>query len=100
MHQKGGSVYIMTNNERTVLYTGVTSDLVSRLREHIDKKDPKSFTAKYNCTVLIYYCNFRSIEEAIQEEKRIKKLSRNGKDRLIDSMNPDRNPLNDEVLSW
>ena len=100
MYQRGGTVYILTNPGKTVLYTGVTSDLSSRLREHIEKHYPDSFTAKYNCNQLIHFENFNSIEEAIEEEKRIKKLSRNGKERLIDSKNPNRTVLNEEVLRW
>ena len=100
MFQKGGSVYILTNSKKTVLYTGVTSDLGKRLREHISKKYPVSFTARYNCNLLIYYQNFPTIVEAIDEEKRIKKLSRNGKERLIDTLNPERKILNDKVLAW
>ena len=100
MHIRGGSVYILTNKRKTVLYTGVTTDLGARLREHIDKVYPGSFTDRYNCSLLIYFEHYPSIEEAIDEEKRIKKLSRAGKERLIDTKNPDRIFLNDEVLSW
>ena len=42
-------VYIMTNKWRTVLYTGVTNDVIRRGGEHKDKVSPRSFTAKYNC---------------------------------------------------
>ncbi len=34
--QKGGSVYILTNIHNQVLHTGVTSDLVKRIGEHLD----------------------------------------------------------------
>ena len=61
---------------------------------------PESFTARYNCVLLIYYESYGSIEEAIEEEKRIKKLSKKGKERLIDSINSKRRILNDEVLNW
>jgi putative endonuclease len=69
---KGGTVYIMTNVLKSVLYTGVTSDLIARVHEHKMKIHPESFTAKYNVTILAYYKNFPTIEEAILEEKRIK----------------------------
>jgi len=85
---KGGTVYIMTNVLRSVLYTGVTSDLIRRVQEHKNKKYLKSFTAKYNVDILLYYKWYSSIEEAIFEEKRIKGGSRKKKCLLINSMNP------------
>ncbi len=48
-------VYILTNPSHTVFYTGMTNNLVRRLEEHKQKIHPKSFTAKYNCTKLIYF---------------------------------------------
>jgi putative endonuclease len=84
---RGGTVYIMTNKNHTVLYTGVTSDLVSRVHQHISKFYNSSFTAKYNVNKLVYYCNYPTIEEAIAEEKRIKGGSRTKKLRLIESKN-------------
>jgi len=85
--QKGGVVYIVTNEGRTVLYTGVTSNLMNRMYEHRTKKYANSFTAKYNCKVLVYYKFYPTIQEAISEEKRIKAGSRMKKIELIESMN-------------
>jgi len=70
--QRGGCVYIMTNARHTVLYTGVTSDLVSRVWQHKNKVYPDSFTAKYSCVKLVYYEFYSHIEEAISAEKLIK----------------------------
>ena len=86
--QRGGTVYIMTNNHHTVLYTGVTSDLIIRVQQHVSKLHPSSFTAKYNVEKLVYYFNYPTIEEAIAEEKRIKAGSRKKKIILIESINP------------
>ncbi|MFD1255673.1 GIY-YIG nuclease family protein [Mucilaginibacter terrae] len=44
--ERGGQIYIMTNKRHTVLYTGVTSNLVNRIWEHKNKVYPDSFTAK------------------------------------------------------
>jgi putative endonuclease len=85
--ERGGCIYIMTNKRHTVLYTGVTSNLVSRIWEHKNKVHPGSFTAKYNCDKLVYYRMFSTIEEAIAAEKAIKGGSRFGKLRLIDVFN-------------
>ncbi|MDW3210447.1 MAG: GIY-YIG nuclease family protein [Reichenbachiella sp.] len=85
---KGGAVYIMTNKHHTVFYTGVTSDLNSRVFEHQTKLYPNSFTAKYNINKLVYYEGFHSIEEAIDREKQVKKYRREKKIALIESINP------------
>ena len=78
----------MTNAHHTVLYTGVTSDLISRIQQHIFKLHPGGFTARYNVEKLVYYSVFPTIEEAIAEEKRIKGGSRQKKIDLIESLNP------------
>lgn len=86
-------MYILTNKNNTVLYTGVTSDLEQRVYEHKTKFYPKSFTAKYNCDKLIYFEEFSDIEEAIHREKQLKRYKRSFKENLINSMNPDWNDL-------
>ncbi len=86
--QKGGYVYIMSSPNKTTVYVGVTSDLYDRVWKHRNKYYPDSFSGKYNCVMLVYYCFFGSIEEAIAEEKRIKGGSRKQKDELIRSINP------------
>lgn len=48
-------VYILTNKNRTVLYTGVTNKLKLRLQQHESKLNQNSFAAKYNSHFLIYY---------------------------------------------
>jgi len=85
--KKGGYIYILANKRKSVLYVGVTADLKRRILEHKNKIDPKSFTAKYNCDLLLYFNGFHSIEEAIVEEKRIKAGSRKRKLDLIFEMN-------------
>jgi len=91
--ERGGFVYIMANKNHMVLYTGVTSELSSRVYEHKNNYYPKSFTSKYKCYKLVYYNFFWSIEEAITEEKRIKGGSRLAKLKLINEINPNWNDL-------
>jgi putative endonuclease len=88
--QRGCCFYILTNKHHTVLYTGVTTDLISRIQQHISKHHPGGFTAKYNVEKLVYYRFFSTIDEAIAEEKRIKGGSRQKKIDLIESLNPNR----------
>ncbi len=85
----GGCIYILTNKINTVLYTGVTSDLFFRIKEHKEKYHPDSFTAKNNCIKLVYFEQFSSIEEAIAREKQIKNWKRLWKINLIQSINPE-----------
>ena len=98
--ERGGTVYIITNFTHTTLYTGVTSDLLFRVKEHKEKAYPNSFSSKYNVTKLVYYCFYPCIEEAINEEKRIKGGSRTKKIKLIQSVNPEWEDLWDEVKEW
>ena len=80
-------VYILTNFKNTVLYTGVTNDLVRRVYEHKEKLI-EGFTKKYNVQKLVYYEIIDDAELAIQREKQIKGGSRQKKIDLINDMNP------------
>ena len=84
-----GFVYIMTTNNNSVLYTGVTRDLKERVTKHKTKKHPDSFSAKYNVCKLVYFEMLDTIGEAIQREKQIKSGSRKRKIELIMGMNPE-----------
>jgi putative endonuclease len=94
---KGGYVYILTNKNNTVLYTGVTNDLKRRLEEHTQNTNPKSFTSKYNTHKLVYYETFFLIGDAIAREKQIKAGSQAKKVALINSMNPTWKDLSSEL---
>ena len=98
--ERGGCIYIMTNYQRTTLYIGVTSDLRSRIYEHQYKIYPKSFTAKYNLSICVYYEVYTSIEEAIDREKQLKKWNRAKKDALISNFNKDWNDLTKVISDW
>jgi putative endonuclease len=96
--QQGGCVYITTNKMHTVLYVGVTSDLTGRAWDHKNKTYPNSFTAKYNCDILVYYFFYSRIEEAIGVEKTLKAGNRKNKIELINSMNPTWEDLYDKLI--
>ncbi|PIR06385.1 MAG: excinuclease ABC subunit C [Candidatus Komeilibacteria bacterium CG11_big_fil_rev_8_21_14_0_20_36_20] len=81
-------VYILTNKNNKVLYTGVTSDLIERIYQHKEKL-VKGFTSRYNVDKLVYYEIFEDISEAISREKQIKNLVRRKKLELINKFNPD-----------
>ena len=93
-------VYITTNPNKTVLYTGVTNDLKRRLFEHQENKEKSNtFTGKYYCYKLIYFEHFSNIEQAIDREKQIKNWTRKKKENIINLKNPNWNFLNDEIFS-
>ena len=96
---KGGYVYIMSNKYRTVLYIGVTCDLNTRVIEHKSEYG-STFTKKYNCTDVLYYEFYDSIEEAIHREKCLKKYKRSWKEKLIRKLNPGMKDLFDEISDF
>ena len=83
---KQGYIYIMTNKNNTVLYTGVTSDLLKRVWQHKQRKY-SGFTSRYNCDKLVWYEQADEIRSAIAREKQIKAGSRNKKELLINEIN-------------
>ncbi len=92
-------VYILTNKAKTVLYTGVTNELQTRLRFHRENANlnKKAFTSKYKCFYLIYYEHFNDINQAISREKQIKGWIRAKKEQMITNFNPDWKFLNNSI---
>ncbi len=78
----------MTNKYNTILYTGVTNNLIKRVFEH-KEKTIEGFTKKYNCNKLVWFEEALNIKSAIAKEKQIKKWKKDYKINLINSMNPD-----------
>ena len=91
-------IYILTNAHRTVLYTGVTNDLVRRVYEHKHHLNRESFTARYNVEYLVYYEAASDVEAAILREKQIKGWNRKHKNKLIESKNPNWADLYGSIL--
>lgn len=81
-------VYILTNRTNRVLYTGFTGNLVARVGQHREKKEP-GFTNRYKVTKLVYFESFPNALDAIAREKQMKAGSRQKKIDLINGMNPD-----------
>jgi putative endonuclease len=89
-------VYLMTNKNNTVIYTGVTNDLKRRVYEHKEKLID-GFTKKYNVNKLVYFEFTSDINSAIQREKQIKAGSRQKKIDLINSMNKEWKDLFNDI---
>ena len=90
------TIYILTNKNNNVLYTGITSNLKKRVYEH-KNKIVKGFTEKYNVNKLIYYEIFDSALNAIMREKQIKSGSRSAKIKLIVNKNHEWKDLYEEL---
>ena len=91
-------VYILTNKNKNVLYTGVTNDLVRRVYEHKQHFDKSSFTAKYNVDILVYFEETSDVKAALEREKQIKSWKRDRKLALIMESNPRFLDLNEKLL--
>jgi putative endonuclease len=80
------AVYILATKPYGTLYIGVTSDLVKRIWEHRSNQ-VDGFTKRYGVHRLVYFEQFRSMVEAIEREKELKKWRRAWKIALIEKGN-------------
>lgn len=81
-------IYILSNSNNKVLYTGMTNSLMQIVWEH-KAKMIGGFTKKYNVDKLVYFELFDNPTDAIKREKQIKAGSRKKKLELINDFNPD-----------
>ena len=81
-------VYILTNRNNRVLYTGVTNDLLRRVYEHRNHLIRNSFTDQHNIEKLVSFEETSSSRAAIEREKQIKGWNRARKNELVSGMNP------------
>jgi putative endonuclease len=79
-------VYILSNRSH-ILYIGVTNNLRKRIYQH-RKQAPRSFTARYKVTRLLFFERHQYINNAIAREKELKHWTRAQKIALIESTNP------------
>ncbi|MFC1678128.1 GIY-YIG nuclease family protein [Patescibacteria group bacterium] len=80
-------VYILASKRNGTLYIGVTNGLFARTFQHKIKKNSNSFTAKYNVNKLVYFETFKYINDALTQEKELKRFRRNEKIELIEKDN-------------
>ncbi|QIW10079.1 GIY-YIG nuclease family protein [Francisella sp. LA112445] len=93
---KRGFVYILTNQNQTVLYIGVTSNLKQRIYQHKNMLI-EGFSKKYRTHKLVYYEIAENIEFAILREKQLKRWHKDWKINLIKQSNPDLDDLYDSL---
>ena len=87
----------MMNPADSVIYTGVTNNLIRRVYEH-KCKFIEGFIKKYNVTKIVYWECFDNPETAISREKQIKAGSRQKKLDLIKTNNPNFKDLYQDIL--
>jgi putative endonuclease len=75
------SIYILLCADET-FYTGLTSDLKRRLREHASGKDHRAFTYSRRPVKLVWFEEIADKETARQREKQVKSLKRGQKEAL------------------
>jgi putative endonuclease len=80
-------VYILANTFHR-LYTGVTNDLMVRVKQHKTAENQGSFTVRYGIDRLVYFERFQYIQEAIRREKEIKGWLRVKKIAVVVEHNP------------
>lgn len=90
-------VYILSNFSRTVLYTGITNNLVRRIYEHKNNL-VEGFSQKYQVHDLVYFEAFEDPQPAIEREKQIKNYSRKRKETMILKFNPKLKDLYSEII--
>ncbi|WP_442354523.1 GIY-YIG nuclease family protein, partial [Legionella pneumophila] len=84
---------IMANKRNGTIYTGVTSDLIKRVYEHVP-----GFTQEHGCKFLVYYELIEDMISAIAREKQLKGGSRKKKLALIEKLNPYWEDLYEKLL--
>ena len=80
-------VYMMTNQSRVVLYTGITNSLMRRVWQH-QSGEMEGFTKTYKVSRLVYYECFNIPRDAIAREEEIKGWRRKKKNALVETKNP------------
>ena len=85
-------VYILASKRNGTLYIGATNDLERRVEEHKNKV-VYGFTAKHNVTLLVYFEEYETMEDAFVRERQMKKWNRIWKLKLIEKENPNWNDL-------
>ena len=74
-------VYILYSASLNVYYKGFSTAVEKRLDYHLNSQH--KFTSKAKDWVIVYVQEFEDKQEALKEEKRLKKLNRKSIEKLI-----------------
>ncbi len=80
-------VYIVRCADKT-LYTGITTDIARRVREHNTKMLGATYTKAKRPVTLVYHEPATNRSEALKREAAIKTLSKQQKELLISAFSP------------
>ena len=80
-------IYMLTNMNNKIIRVGMINDREKKIYENQDQL-LNSFIKKYKVNKLVYYESASDVNNAIEREHEIRKLSRNKKNKLIETMNP------------
>lgn len=89
-------LYIMASGWNGTLYVGVTNSLSRRIAEHREGRG-SGFVRRYGVVHLVYAARFGRADEAIAQEKRVKRWRRDRKVALIEAANPNWQDLYDTI---
>jgi len=87
---------MMANRMRGTLYVGVTTNLAKRAWEHRSGA-VEGFTKRYGVHRLVWFEQHEEMEQAILQEKRLKRWRREWKIALVEHTNPSWRDLYDEI---
>lgn len=94
--QQGGWIYIMADRFRGTMYVGSTADLASRVSQYREGRGSK-FCAEYGLTRLVWMELMPTMQEAMDQEKRVKRWRREWKFALIEKTNSDWRDLYEDM---
>ncbi len=89
-------VYLLTNAEGSLIYTGITNDLKRRLQQHRSGRGGR-FTRAFRIYKLLYYEIRESKKQAMSRELQIKRSGRKKKIELIERENKEWRDLFEEL---
>ena len=90
-------VYLLTNKTDSVMYVGMTNDIVRRMWEH-KSETIDGFTKRYHVHKLVYFEEYSEVNDAISREKKIKGMTREKKNSLVKINNPEFNDLSESLI--
>jgi putative endonuclease len=89
-------VYIMTDEQNSLLYTGRTGNLRRRITQHRSGNGGVT-TRRHNLIKLVYYELVEDVGAARLREKKIKRSSKKQRVNLIEKLNPEWSDLFEQV---
>ncbi len=85
--KKKSYVYVMCNDDHSVSYIGVTTNLKRRVRQHKNKAF-RGYLGRHHYSRLVYFEIFFHILDAVAREKQFKAGSQRNLNKLVESNNP------------